>query len=100
MGNAIVDCEDFFVPENFADTAGDIDLAAGLVRIELMTRAMAGDPGPGLRLDRRLVMPLDGFHALVAAMNGLAAKLTMPPAPKPPPAEVPAAQPRSPNFGR
>jgi hypothetical protein len=93
--------------ELFVDTIGRADLAAGVVRIDLVAmRPADGGGDPQLDLRRRLVMPLDGFLSALNTLNGLAEKLAAAglitkggAGAKTVAAEPAAGSPKSPNFG-
>lgn len=101
------------VPELYADGVLDVGYGNGMVRIDLFSlsalrKDAAGQPAPAIR--QRVVMPLQGFLASLAVMEGMRRQLeqagVLPPAPGPAapgtasaPAPAAAAPPKSPNFG-
>ena len=63
---------------HFADGIGEITLAGGMVRMDLVTmvgRPKDGEEQPNLQVTGRVVMPPDGFLRSFSAMENLVKQL-------------------------
>ena len=64
--------------ELYADGFGDISVANGVVRMDLVARSMTrvdADGNPTMELRQRVVMPLDGFAQGLRALEQLVRQL-------------------------